>query len=295
MARSFPVRYHYQENRGPAGARNTGLAMARGELIAFLDADDLVPPTKLGSQATYLLEHPEVECVLGRQEWMNPPPGSGRDRVYDDLDGVPIGSAMIRREVFDAIGGFDETFRHSEDMDLLVRMREHGVAIEVLPEIVLYRRSHGEQMTAQPPETSPLLRSLRQKLERERAGSGGWPDMDRPLVSVLIGVYNAARISPRRSTASSARVTGRSSSSSSTTARPTGAGTWRDAYGGALRYERQENAGNGAARNTAVRLASGELLAFLDADDRFLSGQARAAGGRARVRAGDRRSVRARP
>jgi GT2 family glycosyltransferase len=100
---------------------------------------------------------------------MNPPPWLGRDPVYGDLDGVPIGSAMFRREVFDAIGGFDETFRYSEDMDLLVRMREYEVEIAVLPEIVLYRRFHGDQMTTNAPDTPPLLRSLRRKLERERA------------------------------------------------------------------------------------------------------------------------------
>jgi hypothetical protein len=54
-------------------------------------------------------------------------------------------------------------------MDLLVRMREQGIRIEVLPEIVLYRRFHGEQLTANAPDMPPLLRSLRAKLERERA------------------------------------------------------------------------------------------------------------------------------
>ena len=76
---------------------------------------------------------------------------------------------MLRRSVFEEVGAIDESFAHSEDMDLLVRVREHGVGIAVLPEIVLYRRFHGGQMTARPPETLPLLRSLREKLERDRA------------------------------------------------------------------------------------------------------------------------------
>jgi GT2 family glycosyltransferase len=70
--------------------------------------------------------------------------------------------------VFERVGGFDVSFTHSEDMDLLFRLREQGVRIEVLPDIVLFRRFHGDNLTASPPTTSPLLRSLRQKLERER-------------------------------------------------------------------------------------------------------------------------------
>jgi glycosyltransferase involved in cell wall biosynthesis len=167
---SYPgIRTVRQENRGRAAACNAAIAASRGDLLTSFDGDDLWPSNRLTLQATYLLDHPRVGCVLGRQEWMNPPPWLGRDPVYGDLDGVPIGSAMFRREVFDAIGGFDETFRHSEDLDLLVRMREHGVEIAVLPEIVLQRRFHDTQMTASPPDTPPVLRSLRHKLQRERA------------------------------------------------------------------------------------------------------------------------------
>lgn len=174
ILRSYPsVHVVRQANRGPAAARNAAVAASRGELLAAFDGDDLWPSSRLTLQAGYLVEHPEVGCVLGRQEWMNPPPWLGRDPVYGDLDGIPILSAMFRREAFEAVGGFDETFRHSEDMDLLVRMRESGIRIEVLPEIVLYRRFHEDQLTAAAPDTPPLLRSLREKLERERGSTEG--------------------------------------------------------------------------------------------------------------------------
>jgi glycosyltransferase involved in cell wall biosynthesis len=166
---SFPtIRVVRQENAGRAAACNTAIAASQGTFLTSFDGDDLWPSNRLTLQATYLLEHPGIDCVLGRQEWMNPPPWLGRDPVYGDLDGIPIGSAMFRREAFERIGGFDETFRFSEDMDLLVRMREHGVEIAVLPEIVLYRRFHGDQMTATPPDSLPIMRSLREKLQRER-------------------------------------------------------------------------------------------------------------------------------
>ena len=65
------VQYVWQQNQGPAAARNTALELARGEFVAFLDADDRIPPSKLRTQVGYLRQHPEVGCVLSRHEWMD--------------------------------------------------------------------------------------------------------------------------------------------------------------------------------------------------------------------------------
>jgi glycosyltransferase involved in cell wall biosynthesis len=161
-----------QERAGAAAARNAAVAASSGEFVAFFDADDLWPPNRVSLQAQHLLEHPEVACVLGRQEWMNPPPWLTRDAVYGDLDGIPLLSAMVRRRVFDELGGFDVSFRVAEDTDLLIRMRERGVELAILPDVVLYRRFHGANLTADRSSPQSLVRSLRQKLERERRSSG---------------------------------------------------------------------------------------------------------------------------
>jgi glycosyltransferase involved in cell wall biosynthesis len=177
ILRSYPqVSTVRQENRGAAAARNAAIAASRGELVATFDADDTWPANRLSLQAAFLAEHPEIGCVMGRQEWINPPPWLGRDDVFGDLDGIPLLSAMFRRDALDQAGGFDETFTHSEDMDLLVRLRERGVGIAVLPEIILHRRFHGANLTASAPDTQPLLRSLRQKLERARVAEGDGGD-----------------------------------------------------------------------------------------------------------------------
>jgi glycosyltransferase involved in cell wall biosynthesis len=176
IARGFPgLRYLHQENQGLAAARNTGLSCAKGELVAYLDDDDLIPPHKLRRQAGYLSANPEVGCVLGRQQIMfesgvAPPEWLTRDPVFGDLDGIPFVSAMIRTELLRDAGGFDPSYRFAEDRDLFVRLREHGVRIDVIPEVLLFRRFHGGNMNFRSrPEKHPLLRSLKGKIDRERA------------------------------------------------------------------------------------------------------------------------------
>lgn len=156
-----------QENQGPAAARNAGLAAADAPYIALHDADDLLPPNKLRIQIGHLEEHPEVACVLGRQEWIDPPPWLPRDALFGELGGIPLPSAVFRTAVLRELGGFDPSFRTGEDVDLLMRLREAKHGISVLPDVVLYRRYHGSNLSVL---TSPenRFRSLRAKLERER-------------------------------------------------------------------------------------------------------------------------------
>jgi glycosyltransferase involved in cell wall biosynthesis len=169
------IRCLRQENAGPSAARNRGVEEARGEFLAFVDADDEIPPTKLAVQVGYLQAHPESGGVLGRQEveieGAGAPEWIGRDPVFGDFAGVPLMSLVVRTELFRQLGGFNPSLRIAEDRDLLVRMREHGVGIAVVPEVVLLRRFHGANLTFDRPANHPLLRSLKERLDRGRAGN----------------------------------------------------------------------------------------------------------------------------
>lgn len=175
VARSFDgVRYLRQARQGPAVARNAGVAASSGEFLAFLDHDDVWLPDKLTIQIGYLLHHPDVGCVLGRQELLlepgvSPPAWLRPDRLFGDPGGIPFPSMVVRREAFDAVGPFDPTFRISEDTDWLIRCRRAGVRIEVLPHVVLRRRIHGSNLThrAGGPERG-LLRSIRAAVHAHR-------------------------------------------------------------------------------------------------------------------------------
>jgi glycosyltransferase involved in cell wall biosynthesis len=168
VARYPDVVYVRQENQGPSAARNTAAENSSGEFLANFDSDDLLPTTRVGDQVRFLLAHPELGAVFGRQAWMNAPEWMARDSVYGDVDGIPLSSVMFRRNVFFDVGGYDTSFVHGEDMDLLVRMRERSIEYQVVPEIVLYRRYQDSSLTGGRAPHEPLLRSLRAKLARQQ-------------------------------------------------------------------------------------------------------------------------------
>jgi len=140
-------------NTGYVVALNELLALARGEFIARMDADDVALPQRFAQQVALLRREPAVVCVGGAQDKIDE---AGRvlihhqDPLHDAeiqrmaLCGkVPINhpSATIRREAVLRVGGYDESLCPSEDLDLWLRLGEIG-KLANLPETVLKYRQH---------------------------------------------------------------------------------------------------------------------------------------------------------
>ena len=175
VARSFAeVSVLTQENRGVAAARNRGIEHSRGELIAFLDADDVWHTSKLSLQVEWLEQHPEIGYVTAHfqnvlEDGVPRPAWLREDQLTEtQKGGVP--NLLCRRSVFQAAGLFDPAHRSGSDLDWVVRAKDAHVASAVLPEVLLRRRIHRTNQSYQwSGGKTMLLRALKASIDRQRS------------------------------------------------------------------------------------------------------------------------------
>jgi glycosyltransferase involved in cell wall biosynthesis len=137
------IKYIQQQNQGAGNARNTGIRHSQGEYIAFLDADDVWLPEKLHIQINYLNNNPRIAMVYslsysmsedGKQikkkgKWGRTLPSENLFDVLFLHNIIPTSTVVVRNEVFNTIGLFDESLINSQDRDLWLRIaRELNVA-----------------------------------------------------------------------------------------------------------------------------------------------------------------------
>src|SRR5215470_4562642 len=145
--------YLRQANAGPAAARNLGLSVARGEFIAFLDADDLWHPEKLACQMARFTARPELDlCLTHVQNFWTPELQEQVRRFTNHplakpFPGYVAPALLARRTFFHAIGGFNADLRHGDVKDWFLRVAEQRAVVEVLPDILVHRRLHETNMS----------------------------------------------------------------------------------------------------------------------------------------------------
>ncbi len=174
VARRFPspVRVIGQANAGIGASRNRGVEQVAGDVVAFLDADDLMTPASISCRMPVLAGRPEIDLVFGTVR-----------RFSLLADGVPVslnepqpahlpGAMLVRRTALAAVGPFPMQAHVAEGLDWLLRARELALGEVTVPEQVIWRRVHGENNSLRHREQiGEFAHALKASLDRRRAAS----------------------------------------------------------------------------------------------------------------------------
>ncbi len=146
-----------EKDSGQSQAINRGFAKTSGEIMAWLNSDDLLLPSALACVVEYFNRHPDIDVVYGNRlmvdennmeigRWIMPGHNS---KVLSWVDYVPQETLFWRRRIWEKAGGqIDESFRFSMDWDLLVRFREAGAKFAHIPRFLGAFRIHELQKTS---------------------------------------------------------------------------------------------------------------------------------------------------
>jgi glycosyltransferase involved in cell wall biosynthesis len=158
------IRYLKQENCGASVARNSGLLSARGEFVAFLDADDLWLPNYLAAQMQFIREH-GCDLVCADATFFGE--SANESRTYmdtlmndappaDDVTFLQLVDAerslitsgvVVRRAPIMEVGLFDEALRNAQDLDLWLRLARHGARLSYQRQVLLKYRCRPDGLT----------------------------------------------------------------------------------------------------------------------------------------------------
>jgi glycosyltransferase involved in cell wall biosynthesis len=197
-----------QKNSGPAAARNAGLRAAHGDMVAFLDADDVWHPRKIEVQVNHLLQRPECGIVFGNwidwhptqdDSWTRPAwPAEDMDSpgivaaesgwLYTKLlreSLIHTSSVMFRRSVVDQTGEFDETLRKGQDLDYWLRATRHAWTDKLDLTLSLYR-IHATSLTFRPADINYRATILENALQKWGARDESGQTLDVRIVRSVI-------------------------------------------------------------------------------------------------------------
>jgi glycosyltransferase involved in cell wall biosynthesis len=165
-----------QPNQGVSAARNYGIEHASGELVAFLDSDDLWLPQKLSRQVDFFHSTPQALICQTEETWVrngrrvNPknhhrkPSGQIFDRSLH-LCLVSPSAVMMKKTLFDAVGRFDESLPACEDYDLWLRVSCRYPVHLIDTPLIIKRGGHDDQLSRQPSLDRYRIASLKKLIE----------------------------------------------------------------------------------------------------------------------------------
>jgi glycosyltransferase involved in cell wall biosynthesis len=171
-----------QDHRGVSAARNAGIARAAGRFITFLDSDDLWLPGKLSAQVDFFNTHSDALICQTEEIWVrngirvNP---KKRHKKYSgmifehclELCIVSPSAVMMRRCLFDKIGGFDETLPVCEDYELWLRVACRFPVYLIEAPLIIKRGGHPDQLSARRCMDRFRIHALRKILESDLLSS----------------------------------------------------------------------------------------------------------------------------
>ena len=152
------VVYHSQSHRGVSAARNLGLKLSRGELVAFLDSDDLWKSEKIGTQVSFFKAFPEAKVCYTEEIWMRRGLRLNPLKKHQKYSGwifdkvlplclLSLSSCLFRREVFEEIGVFDESLPVCEDYDLGIRLAQKYPIFLIPAPLIIKQGGHADQLS----------------------------------------------------------------------------------------------------------------------------------------------------
>ena len=156
------IKYLYQENKGPAAARNRGVAESRGRYICFLDTDDRYRRDKLEVTCRYIKKYPQYYvfhtqelwyrqgALLSQKIYHKKPTGFVFENAVK-LCSISISTAAIKKDIFETVGLFDEKLPACEDYDFWLRVT-HQFPVLLIPECLTIKEGgHPDQQSARYP------------------------------------------------------------------------------------------------------------------------------------------------
>ena len=168
------IRYFRKEPAGAIVARNFGFKQAKGDFILFHDADDTLNPDTLQTLYNHFITDSKIQIVLAlRKDFYSPEITEEEKRRIpiraEGYSGAIAGCALIRRQVFDAVGLFDENLKMAGDaIEWLMRLEKHEIKTLKINFIAVNRRIHQDNMgrTATVEQHLDYAAILRQRLKK---------------------------------------------------------------------------------------------------------------------------------